>query len=525
MRRPAAPTKPRKAQSKSFAAPVAGWIANQNLADPVDGAPQGAVVLENILPTATGGEVRRGSDVFASMTDTTKPVDRLFSYKNGNLQSFFATNETTITDITGTPADKVTDLTGGNWVFVPFTNDNGQIFLRGVNGMDTPLVYDGANFSTTPAITFPTGVTVTPDQLYYVWAFKNRLFFIQKESMDVWYLSVNQMGGELVQFPMGSIFSRGGQLLFGASWSVDAGNGLSENCVFVSSEGEVAVYSGSNPGDATDFQKVGVYRIGKPLGQTAFIRAGGDLVIATQVGFVPLSQAIQRDYAALSPSAISYSIETAWNQAVADRPGEWSCEVWPERQAVFIALPATESDPAAMYVANSRTGAWAPFTGWQATCVLTFNGRLFWGTADGKIVEGYIGGLDRGMPYTATYVPQFDDFGLPTNMKIGLMARAVIRSAVPVTPKLFTQADFIIDAPIPPDAAIVPAGNQWASAVWGASVWGAGSVKQIQQDWVSVAGSGYALVPGIQITSGAAVPLDTEIVRLDMTFDITDITG
>src|SRR3546814_7978346 len=58
-------------------------------------------------------------------------------------------------------------------------------------------------------------------------------------------------------------------------------SGLSEQNIFVSTEGEVAVYQGSDPGEAATWSKVGVYRIGKPLGARAHFRGGGDIAIAT----------------------------------------------------------------------------------------------------------------------------------------------------------------------------------------------------------------------------------------------------
>src|SRR6185369_252563 len=271
-------------------------------------------------------------------------------------------------------------------------------------GIDTPLVYDGSTWSTSPAIT-----GVTPQTLSNVWSYKNRLFFVEKDTQNAWYLSVDTIGGAASKFPLGGVFTRGGALLFGASWSIDSGGGLSEQCVFVSTEGEVAVYQGSNPGDAANWSKVGVYRIGKPRGPKAFIRAGGDLVIATDIGFVPLSVAVQRDIAALSPSAISYSIEEAWNDAVRDRSSSnWHCEVWPTKQMVLVVLPTPASTQAQMFVANARTGAWALFTGWQGTCVALFGDRLFFGSTGGRIVECEVTGTDQGAPYTATVVPLFD---------------------------------------------------------------------------------------------------------------------
>lgn len=524
MRKPTKKRKPRKVRSKSWPAPVAGWIANQNISAPVKDAPQGAWALDNVLPTATGGEIRRGSDVFATMPTTTKPVLSLFSYKNGNQEKLFAANENQIADITAAPVNKLTGQTGGDWSVVQFVNADGAAFLRGVNGMNTPFVYDGTNFVTTPALTFPSGSTVTPDKLSRVWQFKNRLFFIQKESMDAWYLPVSVIGGALVRLPLGGVFSRGGSLLFGSSWSIESGDGPNEYCAFVSTEGEVAVFSGSNPGDAADWTRVGVYRIGKPLGAKAFFRGGGDLIIATSLGLVPLSQAMQRDYAALSASAISVNIETAWNATVDERDSSaWHCEIWPEKQIAVVCLPTLTGTEKQMFVVNTRTAAWSRWTGWDGKCLEVFNGRLLFGSENGKIVEGYVGGSDQGMPYTFTYIPLFEDMDNALALKIAKMARGVIRTAIPVEVQVTIQTDYIVSLPPVPQAPSIPASNEWGAAIWGQGVWGVGRVKEIQQDWDSVDGEGYAMAPAMRITSGALVPIDAEIVRIDVTYEQTDI--
>ncbi len=517
---------PRVAQPASFPAAVQGWVANINLASPAATLPQGAHTWENILPTATGGQVRRGSSAWKTVTDTTKPILSLFSYKNGNSNKIFAANDAVIYEVTGTPTSVLSGQTGGDWSVAQFVNANGAVFLRGVNGMNTPIVYDGTTFSTTPALTFAAGVTVTANQMSRVWSYQNRLFFIQKDSMDAWYLQVSVVGGQLTRLPLGGVFKRGGSLLFGSSWSIESGDGPNEYCAFVSTEGEVAVYQGTDPGTISTWSLIGVYRTGKPLGPNAFIRAGGDLVIATYIGFIPLSQAMQRDYAALSPSAISFNIETAWNDAVSLRSGlPWACEVWPELQIAILALPTVTGAAPQVYVVNTRTGAWSPWTGWDARCMEAFNGRLFFGTTGGKVVEAYTTGMDMGMPFTSTFIPLFSDINTPLTMKIAQMARAVIRSPIPVNVGLSVQADYIVDLPPVPDAAPIPVGSVWGTGVWGTSVWGAGFEKQIQQDWTSASGAGYAIAPCLQITSGAAIPLDAEIIRIDMTFEMSDIAA
>lgn len=384
---------------------------------------------------------------------------------------------------------------------------------------------DGTVSALAGAITFDDNPGFDTSDLSNVWAYKQRLFFIQKDTLDGWYLPVDQIAGELTKLPLGGIFQMGGALLFGASWSLDAGEqgGLSEQMIVVTTEGEVAVFQGSNPSDAADWSKVGVYRIGRPLGSKAWIRDGGDLIIATSIGYVRLSEAIRRELAALGPTAVSYPIEVAWNQAVDLRGAGWNCEVWPSKQMAVIALPTEGEEPAAMFLANVRTGAWCRRLGWDGKCVLVFKERLFFGSADGKVVEANVSGLDQGETYTGVCVPLFDDLGSPASLKISGLARAVGLAPVGVNVAVSMQADYYVNLPSPPDAASIPVGSQWGNAIWGTSTWGSTPEMKPRQEWVAVAGSGYALSAAFQITSGAAVPLDYELIRIEAMYQTADV--
>lgn len=550
MRSPAPRTKPRTAKIVTYPAPVGGWIKNQNLAIPGARRPDGssvngAAMLENWFPIATGIRMRGGSDVH-SQVDTTDDIVSMFTYVNGNNEKLFAATDNGVFDVTNqstpsfmvddlgnnlvddlgntiiawpvAPAAKVVTATGGEWSVVQFATPGG-VFLRAVNGQDTPEVFDGTTWSTSPAIT-----VVDPTTLSNVFVYKQRLFFIQRDSLSAWYLSASSIGGAAVELPLGGVFTRGGSLLFGASWSLDGGGGLTAQCIFVTTEGECAVYQGSDPSVSTSWSLVGVYRIGKPMGPKAWIHAGGDLVIATDVGFVPLSQAVQRDYAALSPSAISYPIETAWNDAVAARSGEfWHCEVWPSKQMVLVALPTVSGTSPQIFPANARTGAWGLFTGWDATCVQLFGDRLFFGSTLGRVVEAEATGADQGSVYTASIVPLFDPLKSPASLKTGMSARATLLSPFKVAAGLSFQADYNISLPPAPDDIVAPSGSLWGAGVWGQSQWGTSAAKKTFQEWRSIGGSGYAVAPGVQISSGSIVLPDVELVTIDMTYETGDI--
>jgi hypothetical protein len=555
MRTPAARSnpKPRVAQLKTFPAPVSGWIANQNLLMPnarkPDGSTvQGASVLENWFPTATGIRMRGGSDIFATIGNEANPVTSMFSYVNGNNKKLFATTVSAIYNVTSPiaptnsylvddlgnilvddlgnillgaqsiAAPDVDLLAGGDWSAVQFATAGGT-FLRAVNGIDTPLVYDGTSWATTPAIT-----GAVPTTLSFVWASKSRLFFIQKDTLDAWYLPVNTIGGAAVKLPLGGVFTLGGSLIFGGTWSVESGDGPSEQTVFATSEGEVVAFRGDDPSVSTSWIKVGVFRVGKPRGPKAFIRAGGDLIIATDIGLVPLSTAFQRDVAALAPAAVSYAIEIEWNKAVAARSQSgWQTALWPSKQMMLVAPPTPVGSQPQLLVANVRTGGWAPFTGWNVTCLQVFGDRLFFGSDSGKIVEAEVTGSDQGSAYTCVCVPLFDPLKSPAAKKVGIQARAVLRATSQPGVKMSLQADYTVKLPAPPDDTTVTVGNVWGVAIWGTSQWGTAADKKTFQEWRSVPGSGYALSPATQITSGNISAPDVELVQTYLLFDGGDV--
>jgi hypothetical protein len=210
------------------------------------------------------------------------------------------------------------------------------------------------------------------------------------------------------------VFTLGGSLLFGASWSIESGNGLSEQCVFVTTEGEVAVYSGSDPASASTWTKTGVYRIGKPRGPKALVRAGGDLVIATDIGFIPLSVATQRDIAALSPSAISYPIETGgMMRSRSELQATGIAQVWPTKQMVIVAPPTGSRATAA----DARCECARPAHGVcsRAGCNLhgAVRGSVLLWLKGRRCREMEVTGADQGVPFTATVVPLFDPLEKP----------------------------------------------------------------------------------------------------------------
>lgn len=403
------------------------------------------------------------------------------------------------------------------------TFQDNEIITGSLGGSAT---VNGVISQTVPGVDF--GSRTSAD-MSFVWVYKNALYFLRKDSLSFYYLPVDSVGGTATEVNLAGVLTIGGKLMIGQGWSLDTGQGggLSEQCAFISDEGEVAIYQGLSPAPNQGWSLVGIYRIGSLLGDKAFVRAGADLLISTSIGLASLAQAIQRDVAAIAAQAVSYPINDAWNMAQTNRGmADWQAVIWPEGQMVAVAPPnVIGGDDPVIYVVNANTMAWCRFTGWNALCFATFQGGLYFGSPDGKVYRANVSGYDDGLPYTGAYIPLFDDLGAPSNKKIPKMGRPVTRSLAHVNASLEFRSEYNISLNQPPSSGIAPSVSVWGSAIWGTGVWGDLSDAVIDEPRLALGGTGYACSLAMQVTSGSIAPIDTEIIRLEMTFTAGEIVS
>ncbi len=504
----------------SFMPPVRGVILNEPLPN---GKPGGALVLENWIPTAGGARVRGGS--LKTATIGANPVRRLWTFKSGQVEEFFASDDQNIFNITTVvnnvtpPAAAVTGQSNGYYSTAQFGTAGGN-FLYAVNGANDAQLYDGLTWKAINNASVPAFTGVATSALSFVWSFASRLFFVQKDSMNAWYLPVDSIGGAAQAFSLAGVFQEGGSLLFGGKWSLDAGDGLDDKCVFVSTEGEVAIFQGTNPGSAADWQKVGVYKITKPMGPNATMQAGGDLLISTSDGIVPISEAVNKDAAALSLSAVTRAIEPAWKKQVPLRSAlPWELMKWPTANLMVVSLPAADASiPTLCFVANTQTGAWGFITGWDTRCMAHYGGSGFFGTSKGTIHQMDVTGSDDGLPYTCTYVGLPDQIKTPGIYKTIYSGRATFLANIPFKPKVSASMNYRVKLPTPPSSPANSAMDLWDVGLWDVAVWDAGSVIDVTTKWVSIGKSGFAMSPQVQITLGVNITPKIDLVQFDITY-------
>lgn len=354
---------------------------------------------------------------------------------------------------------------------------------------------NGTATANTSTITITNIATTALSQ---VWLFKRRLFFVEKNTLSVWYLPVDSVGGAAVELDLGPVFRKGGVITFGATWSLDSGSGLDDVCIFVTSLGEIAVYEGTDPSSASTWSLVGVYDIAPPLNKHAYFKAGGDLAILTADGIIPVSAALKQDRAALQAAAISYPIEDAWKTAVANTISTSfpiSPTLWQQQSMLLIGVPEAN---ATAFVANARTGAWCRFTGWDVRCGVVSNEILFFGTNAGEVMQAEDGGNDNGVQYTGIYVPKFvAKGGRMVANHAGLTFRA---GGTPVV-KMVGHSDYKVTSVSAPSAMGSTDGDVWGTGVWGTFIWGGDASSENYTVWKAIRAEGYSIAPGVYVTS------------------------
>jgi hypothetical protein len=463
-----------------------------------------------------------------------KPVETLFSYHSGGVSMFFAADETAVYDIT-TPADPdtpptpaISGQTSGYYSAIPFTTSGGQ-FLYILNGTDEAQLFNGASWTAINGSSVPAITGVNTEDLSQGWVYRNRLFFVEKETMNVWFPNVSSLGGALQSITMHGIFRRGGSVQFGATWSLDAGDGLDDKCVIVSTEGEVAVFEGSNPAGVqeTDWRMVGVYDCPRPMGKNGWLRVGGDLLILTEEGAIPVSAIMQKDPAALTISAVSRPIEPEWiAQAVRRRSLPWEMVKWPERNMGIVNVPATsEADPVYCYLVNLKSGAWARRTGWDARCLHVFNGQAYFGTNDGRVMLADVGGLDDGQPYEAFLANHFDHLDAPGLQKAVGLARATFIAEREFAPVIGASTDYVVTRSTFPGSVDDFTSDVWDGGLWDEAVWDAEGAQVPVIRWNVVGRTGFAVAWQIGVTSATQLALKAELKSVDITYQLGDLVA
>lgn len=493
------------ATGRSIPAPVSGW----NARDPIAAMKPGdAYQLDNWICRPGYVEIRRG--FLGHVTGFEEPIETLLPYRAGNNEKMFAASAGSIYDVSdpsdGLPAASYTGLTSNRIQTANFANDAG-IFMIGVNGADTPFKYNGSAFSTTVITGTSGSITLDPVDLIDVMVHKRRLFFIEKNGLRVWFLDADAIAGAAGLLDLGPVFTEGGELVAMGVWSPEGPtNAIQALAVFITDQGQVAVYAGDDPSDADNWRLVGVYAIARPLGRRAILRTASDLIVMTYDGAVPLSvisaakREDQRDLAITSRIQNAFAVAS---NAYAENFG-WEAQIYPSGQLAIINVPVTELGTSRQFVQSTQTGKWSQFIGLDAVTWCYVNNTMYFAGTDGSGAIGVwqwdTGGSDNGTAIQCDAITAFEDYGTPGRQKQFTLLRPILRAATSLRPFIDVLVDYQVVAPSNiPDGGEAVGSGEWGEGAWGVARWT--STQPVRLDWTSATGIGYVGAVRIRVVS------------------------
>lgn len=455
---------------ESRAAPVNGWNARDSLATM---KPGDAITLKNWWPTTTDCVIRGGEEDHAD--GTTGDVETLAVYNApSGTSKMFATTDSGVYDASsaGTVGASVATSTNGYWQYTNF-GDGTNNWLIMVNGTDKPNYYNGSAWTAVDNASTPALTGLTTTSIVNVFQHIGRLFFIEKNSLSAWYLAAGSAGGALTEFDFASIAKKGGYLVAGGTWSLADGENQNDLAVFVTSQGEVIVYRGTNPSSASTWEKVAHYELGRPQGSRCLLKIGSDLHVITENGVFPLSALLSAKEID-GRLAITNKIEKAFSEASLTYGANigWEGVYYPAQSAAIFNIPI-EGAQAKQYLMNtgSPRKPWCEFDAWHASCFAVFAGSLYYGSGT-EVRKAWTGTSDDGENIVAVAKEAFSTYGSSQQKELTLY-RPILQVNGSISFLTGMDVDFK-DTNIAGEATYtVTNGAQWDVGDWDEVYWAA----------------------------------------------------
>lgn len=478
--------KTRVSGTASIPAPTGGLNAKDAIANMPE---TDAVSMINWFPGPSSVVIRNGYAVHA--TGLTDPVETLMTYNIGATKEIFGIAGGDIFDVTAAGAvgaAVVTSLSNSRFQNITIGTAGGY-FLLAVNGEDKLQGYNGTTWWEDGDGTHDITGVDTAD-IAHINNFKNRVWLIEKDTLKAWYLPVSSIAGAANALDLSALFKLGGYLMAMANWTIDNAAGIDDYAAFVTSEGEVAIYKGTDPSSANTWAMVGTFRMGRPIGRRCAIKVAADVLLLTTDGAFPLSKALLTDRSQ-SQAAVTDKITNIFKpdiQAYSSNFG-WQPILHPFGNKLIINVPTVENSMAHQYVMNTINGSWSKFTNWNANCWETLDDNLYFG-GDGVVYAADTGQDDDGDNIEVDVQQAYSYFKSKGQIKKFTMARATFLASGDITPAIVLNVDFQSRTPSASPTFVTGGDSVWDVAPWDTSSWAFGDT--VISRWQSVSGVGFS---------------------------------
>lgn len=492
-----------KVAAASLPAPIGGL----NARDSVSMMPEtDALLLDNWFPNETSVDLRNGFDEWATFTGDCETV---IAYQGASANELFAAvddgTDCAILDATAGGALSVADVGGSGDTLQALTSarfdytnvgTTGGQFMLLCNGANPMLQYNGSAWSVASGIT---GITGGSQTIFSIVLHASRVWLLKENTFSVWYLGTNAVSGAATELNLATLFPAGGALACAVVWGGDTNSQLDSFIGFVSTEGEVNVFTGGDPSSDSTWYRSAYFKIGRPVstGNRTWCRFASDALIMTADGIIPISKAVQLDRAgpAISITDKIRTLVTSDFVSHSSRFG-WSLVLHPAGNKLILNVPTVENTSSRQYVMNSKTGAWCRYTGWHAFSWEVQRDTLYFG-GDGILVKADTGLGDDGVAVQADAKQAFSYFGARGQQKKFTLMRPVLAIDGEIQLGLDINMDYADAAPSSTITINSGGGDPWAVA-WSVA-WG--GAQSVYRGWHSIRGVGFAAAARLRVQS------------------------
>lgn len=361
---------------------------------------------------------------------------------------------------------------------------------------------------------------VDPATLCFVMSYKERLWFIQKGTSSAWYLPTDSITGLAVQFNFGNKFKHGGTLQALYTWTIQGSTGPQNYLVAISSSGEILIYGGDDPSDATNFAVVGSWYIGTvPVGRRLAGNIGGDLYILSISGLQPLNKVVQGNQTQIENIEVSRNVSPAIRAAmlVSFQQNGWEVKLYPSQDSLFVMSPQQVGFQNQQFVQSLNNQGWSIFQSMPIFTGDVWEGNFYFGGLDGNvyIIQGDTDnqprdGSTNGISISWSCLGSFQDYGEPGVYHQPQFIRPVFLAAAPPTVAVEVRFDYNISEVFTPGLAAPGSGSLWDIALWDVGIWG-GAVFEVETVR-GATGIGRAMAIGLSGSSSQ----ETTLIRYDL---------
>jgi hypothetical protein len=485
----------RSAVSKELSrpAPILGWNAKEALSE-MDF--RSAIVLDNWFPTNTDVRVRKGSSDYVTGLLS---CQTLMAWTSGTTKKLFAASDGSIFDVSSigaVSAPAATNHSNSSWQHCQFENNSGGHFLIAANGSDSPQYYNGAQWDSLSI----SGIA-SSSKLKSVSVFKNRLFFVENNSLNIWYLPLSSIQGQAAKLNIGALARSGGNVRCCFAIPTTAGNAPDDYFGVVTDQGELFIFAGDDPSTATSWRLVGSFQTGRPIGWRCWTKWGDDVALLTDLGLVSVTSIVHSENTL--GRLISDNIRDAIPQAIAAKEDflGWQVIASTRDKQLIVNVPGSAAGESEQYVMNTDTGAWCRFLGWPAECFEVQDGRLYFGGTKGIRVANS-GRSDAGEAIDADASTAYDYVNARGRNKHFKMIRPTFLADGSVSVSVSMGTDFgpapLMSAPNLTEGG----GSAYNSSAWDMSIWA--QQPRPTRNWNAAGVDGDCVTTRVKVRTSAA---------------------